>query len=218
MKKIIVLLILSVIGYKGFSQSVINSYVDENKKHAIDLMNQCHVIASIILRVAIHENAAGTSKIALYLNDHFGIKDPNSNTQIKSAYKGYEGSKDSYLDFVDKLQTRSKYKILFDKHTDYEFRQWAVGIQPVGFENSKTWATRVIAIVKKHRLYEFDNRPESYTDVMIKNSTPLSKPYTVKSGDTLGAIAKAYCTHVKNLIQNYGLKTSVLQIGQKLKI
>jgi LysM repeat protein len=222
LKKIIVLLILSIVSYQGFSQSVINNYVDENKELAVDLMNQHHVPASIILAVAIHESAAGTSKIARYLNNHFGIKGHNSNTQIRSSYKDYDGPKDSYLDFVDKLQTRSKFKILFDKYSQYEYKQWAYGIQRGGYAASKTWAAQVIAIIKKYQLYNYDNRPDDYVETVLPAATvvktTVKKTYTVKGGDTLGVIARKFGTSVKNLMQKNNLKSTVLQIGQKLKI
>ena len=218
MKKIIVLLIFNIVSFSSFSQSVINSYIDENKELAIDLMTQYHVPASVILAIAIHESGAGTSKIARYLNNHFGIKGPNSNMQINSAYKDYDGPKDSYLDFVDRLQTRSKYQILFDKHTHYQYKEWVYGIQKGGYAASKTWGAQVIAIIKKYQLYNYDNRPDDYIEKAIPQTTTVDQTYTVKKGDTLGAIALKNGTTVKNLMQKNELKNSVLQVGQKLKI
>jgi len=218
LKKIIVLLIFNIVSFSSFSQSIINSYIDENKELAIDLMAQYHVPASVILAVAIHESGAGTSKIARYLNNHFGIKGPNSNTQINSAYKDYDGPKDSYLDFVDRLQTRSKYQILFDKYTHYQYKEWTYGIQKGGYAASKTWGAQVIAIIKKYQLYNYDNRPDDYIEKVIPQTTAVDQTYTVKKGDTLGAIALKNGTTVKNLMQKNELKNSVLQVGQKLKI
>ena len=81
-------------------------YINNNVAYAQELMRENHIPASIILAVAIHESAAGTSKIAKYLNNHFGVKGKNSSKKIKSAYKGYSSVEDSYDHFVEVLQDK----------------------------------------------------------------------------------------------------------------
>ncbi len=211
------LLVLFIfISSAGFSQTATQNYIDENKDLAVELMNTYHVPASIILGVAIHESGSGTSKIARYLNNHFGIKGRNSSKKIRSAYKGYDEVKDSYQDFINILQNHSQFAVLFDKYTDYDYRSWAKGIQRGGYAASRTWSSQVIALIKYYNLYLLDNRPQGYVDP----PTPVihSTTYKVKSGDTLGKIAERYHTTVKNLMKKNHLKTTVLQIGQKLKI
>ncbi len=212
------LILLLFISSAGFSQTAIQNYIDENKDLSVELMNTYHVPASIILGVAIHESGSGTSKIARYLNNHFGIKGPNSSTKIRSAYKGYDEVKDSYLDFINILQNRSKFSVLFDKYSDYDYKSWAKGIQRGGYAASKTWSSQVIAIIKYYNLYLLDNRPEGYVEPPTPITIATSSTYKVKSGDTLGRIAERYHTTVKNLMNKNHLKSTVLQIGQKLKI
>jgi flagellum-specific peptidoglycan hydrolase FlgJ len=213
-KQLLVLFLF--ISSAAFSQTATQNYIDENKELAVDLMNTYHIPASIILGVAIHESGSGTSKIARYLNNHFGIKGPNTSTEIRSAYKGYDEVKDSYQDFINIMKSRSKFAILFDRYTDYDYRSWAKGIQRGGYAASRTWASQVIAIINYYNLYLLDNRPEGY----VESPTPVvtSTTYKVKSGDTLGRIAERYHTTVKNLMKKNHLKSTVLQIGQKLKI
>jgi flagellum-specific peptidoglycan hydrolase FlgJ len=179
-------------------------------------MNKYHVPASIILGVAIHESGSGTSKIARYLNNHFGIKGSNSSTKIRSSYKGFEAVEDSYLYFIDMLQSRSKFKILFDKYSDYDFKSWANGIQRGGYAASHTWASQVIGLIKHYKLYEYDNRPADYIEPIAAVEVTIN--YNVKKGDTLGEISKKYDTTVKNLMIKNNLKSSILRVGQKLKI
>ena len=57
-----------------------------------------------------------------------------------------------------------------------------------------------------------------YIEKAIPQTTTVDQTYTVKKGDTLGAIALKNGTTVKNLMQKNELKNSVLQVGQKLKI
>ncbi|MBK0383114.1 glucosaminidase domain-containing protein [Pedobacter sp. SD-b] len=216
LKIVLLTLFFITLNSRCFSQSVTQNYIEEHKDFSVDLMNKYHLPASIILGVAIHESGSGTSKIARYLNNHFGIKGYNNSTQIRSAYKGFEVAEDSYLNFIDILQSRSKFKILFNKYSDYDYRSWAYGIQRGGYAASRTWASQVIAIIKKYKLYELDNRPIDYVEPV--EAVKVNIYYKVKPGDTLGKIALKYHTTVKNLMKRNNLKSPILQIGQKLRI
>ncbi len=214
-KKIFLICFL-FLNFGAFAQTVTQNYVDEYKEPAISLMNEHHVPASIILGVAIHESASGRSKIARYLNNHFGIKGPNNSTAIKSAYRGFDEVEDSYQYFVGLLQRHSRFKTLFDKYTEYDYKNWAKGMQRGGYAASRTWSSQVIAIIKKYNLQQYDNRPEGYIEPV--EPVALYKVYSVKKGDTLGAIAKKHRTTVKKIMAKNHLKTTVLRIGQKLRI
>lgn len=206
-----------------FGQSAADNYMAQYKELAVKLMNRHEIPASVILGIAIHESASGNSKIAKNLNNHFGVKGSNTNKQINSSYKGYETVEDSYKDFIDMMKSRPKFKILFDKYSDYDYKNWIYGIQRGGYAASRTWAAQVISIIQRHKLYECDNRPTDYVEPVSEEvkftSTSLSSNYyKVKKGDTLGAIAKKFKTTTKSLIKKNGLKSTILQIGQKLKI
>jgi uncharacterized FlgJ-related protein len=216
MKRFLFIILIFFISSFCFAQSVTQNYINENKDFSVELMNKYHVPASIILGVAIHESGSGTSKIARYLNNHFGIKGSNSSTKIRSSYKGFEAVEDSYLYFIDMLQSRSKFKILFDKYSDYDFKSWANGIQRGGYAASHTWASQVIGLIKHYKLYEYDNRPADYIEPIAAVEVTIN--YKVKKGDTLGEISKKYDTTVKNLMIKNNLKSSILRVGQKLKI
>lgn len=216
MIKKIVLILLVFLNLNTFAQSVTQSYIAEHKEKAVALMNEHHVPASIILAVAIHESASGTSKIARYLNNHFGLKGPNNSTEIRSAYRGFDEIGDSYDYFISFLNGRSKFNSLFETLTDYDYKNWARGIQRGGYAASKTWASQVIALIKKYELQQFDNLPDDYVEPIEVVSA--YKVYQVKKGDTLGVIAKRYQTTIKTLMLKNHLKSSLLQIGQKLKI
>ena len=200
----------------AFSQSVTQEYIKQYQEKAVALMTQHGVPASITLAVAMHESASGTSKIARHLNNHFGLKGPNSNTQIRSAYRDFTNPEDSFDYFITFLQSRSKLKPLFDKYTHYDYKNWAKGIQRGGYAASRSWASQVISMIKKHNLQQYDNRPADYVEPV--EIAPRPTFYTVKKGDTLGAIAKKRGSTVSVLMQKNRLKSSILQIGQKLKL
>lgn len=179
-------------------------------------MNEHHVPASIILAVAMHESASGTSKIARYLNNHFGLKGPNNSTQIRSAYRGFETVEDSYNYFIDFLKGRTKFNSLFQKYTEYDYKNWAKGIQRGGYAASRTWSSQIIGFIKKYDLQQYDNRPDDYIEPI--EPVTVYKVYRVKKGDTLSLIAKKNKTTTKRIMVNNHLKTTILRIGQTLKI
>ena len=161
--KNLLLIWLSIIllGTTAHGQTI-QDYVEEHTGHAQELMREHDVPASVILAVAIHESAAGKSKIARHLNNHFGIKGRNSNTEINSSYRDYDDAEDSYNNFVEVLESNSSFSKLFNKYDQYDYTGWARGIARGGYASSRTWASQVIAIINKYELYQYDERPEDY--------------------------------------------------------
>jgi len=200
-------------------------YITEHAEFAQTLMRDHKIPASLILAVAIHESAAGNSRIAQYLNNHFGVKGPNNNTEIRSSYRDYLSADESYSHFVEIMETRAPFNNLFEKYDQYDYKGWARGIQRSGYAHSRTWASQVIAMVKKYELYKYDERPEDYVEPVYKSTyrrksskARVSKNYTVKPGDNLSVIAKKKGTTVKALMNKNGLKKANLKPGQRIKL
>ena len=234
MKKIFTFCFLFVIAVTVNAQTT-EDYVAEHVHHAQELMRENQLPASIILAVAIHESAAGKSKIARYLNNHFGVKGENSNTEINSAYRDYPTVDSSYNHFVSFLHSRSYFNVLFDKYDQYDYKNWAKGIQRGGYAHSRTWSAQVIALIKKYELYQYDERPDDYIETVIPavelNTKPVTKRsksrasstkkatyYTVRKGDNLNAIAERNGSTASALMKKNGLKSAALQPGQKIKL
>ncbi|WP_421941893.1 glucosaminidase domain-containing protein [Pedobacter sp.] len=199
-------------------------YIEEHADYAQDLMRDHKIPASVILAVAIHESASGNSRIAQHLNNHFGVKGPNNNEEIRSAYRDYSNADESYSHFVEIMETRSPFNNLFEKYDQYDYQGWTRGIQRCGYAHSRSWASQVIALIKKYELYQYDERPEGYEEPVYtkpvyhkKSRSRTSKTYTVKTGDNLSIIAKKKGTTVKSLMQKNNLKKANLKIGQKLR-
>lgn len=216
-------IVLLFASYATFGQSAAAKYIELYKDAAIRIMNENGIPASIVLGVAIHESGSGTSKIARILNNHFGFKGKNTSTKIQSSYKEYESVEESYQDFAFLLKDRSKFRPLFEKYSSFDYYGWAKGIQRGGYASSTTWASQVLAIIKKYELYQYDNRPADYVEQVpepVIKSSPVKETtiYKVKSGDTLSEIAEKFHTTVKAIKSRNGLKTNNLSIGQKLKM
>jgi LysM repeat protein len=207
-----------------FGQSAAARYIELYKEAAVRIMKENGIPASIVLGVAIHESGSGTSKIARVLNNHFGFKGHNQSKEIKSAYKGYDSVQASYADFAEMLKSRTKFSPLFDQYSSFDYYGWAKGIQRAGYASSRTWASQVLAIIRKYELYKFDDRPENYVEpdpepvAQTIKTTAAASVYKVRKGDTLLGIAKRYHTTVKALREKNELKSTNLSIGQKLKL
>lgn len=222
MKKFLLILIL-VTNYFFVSAQSTEAYIEAYADVAQNLAQEYHIPASIILGVAIHESAAGKSKIARYLNNHFGIKGKNSNTEIRSAYRDFPTVDSSYAHFITFLKSRSHFNALFEKYDSYDFKNWAKGIQKGGYAHSSLWASQVIALIRKYELFEYDNRPEDYVEPpdpapIYPAKRKIRKTYTVKNGDNLGSIAKRNRTTVKAIKLKNGLRSNAIKPGQKLKL
>lgn len=159
-KFLFVFLSVGLLQLSTYAQTTRN-YIEENLPLAQQLMRENNIPASIILGIAIHESAAGTSKIARYLNNHFGVKGQNDSKAIRSSYKGYSSVEDSYHHFIDFLQSRTAFSNLFTKYGDNNYAGWAKGIQRGGYAHSKTWSAQIIALIKKYDLSKYDNDPNA---------------------------------------------------------
>lgn len=193
-------------------------YIDAHKERAIKIMEKYDIPASIVLGVAIHESAYGNSKLARYLNNHFGIKGKNSSSEIKSSYKGYDSVEESYADFARFLQGRKQFNHLFNNSDNNNYRDWALGIAKGGYASSKTWSGQVIGIIRKYELDRFDQSGSAEEYLAFEESPSETKSYIVKPGDTLSKIAGKLNTTVDALQQANKLRTSRLQIGQELSL
>ena len=222
-KKIFTFCLFLLTGIVAKAQDT-EEYIAEHVEYAQGLMHDHKIPASVILAVAIHESGAGNSKIAQHLNNHFGVKGPNNNADIRSSYRDYLNADESYSHFVEIMETREPFNNLFAKYDQYDYKGWTYGIRRCGYASSRSWASQVIGLIKKYELYQYDERPEGYEEPVY--ATPVrhhtrsrrtTKTYTVRSGDNLGAIAKKKGTTVKALMQKNGMKKVNLKPGQKIK-
>lgn len=217
---------MSLLAYTSQAQTAGNTYVERYKDLAIAQMNEHGVPASVILAVAMHESASGTSKIARHLNNHFGIKGKNRVKSIRSAYKSYHSVADSYEDFIALLKKHPSFAKLFGTYSSYDYRNWVRGIQRGGYAHSTSWGAQVLGFIKKYELSQFDNAPVPFFEDLRTDTLEVEKnlitgtksdTYTVKRGDTLSDIAKKLGSSVSHLMKKNKLKNSRLQPGQTLR-
>ena len=161
-----------IIGLILFSTNVTSEFAKNNKYTlteyikifepiAIMEMNRSGVPASITLAQAILESGYGNSILAVYANNHFGIKckpDWTGETfSIGSAcYKKYGNALESYDDHSNHIKSRSWYASLFNlKITDY--KNWAFGLKKAGYAQDPYYAYRLIQIIDYYKFNGLDS-------------------------------------------------------------
>ena len=165
LKKLTILVFFIFISFSGFSQyrsHVFDEYIEAYKEWAVYHMYKYKIPASITLAQAILESGAGTSHIAIYANNHFGIKHKPewkgaviTNPNDGQLYRKYSSIQKSYEDHSLFLTQRSWYRPLFNLHiTDY--RGWAIGLQKAGYAVDKAYPQKLIRIIETYQLYLYD--------------------------------------------------------------
>ncbi|GJH41358.1 N-acetylmuramoyl-L-alanine amidase [Capnocytophaga sp. HP1101] len=178
--------------------AVTQKYIQDYKDIAMVEMQRYNIPASITLAQGILESGSGQGRLARYGNNHFGIKChatwngktiTHDDDEKSECFRKYKYAYESFEDHSQFLVNRNRYKALFDLNpTDYE--SWAHGLKKAGYATDPTYARKLIALIKKFELHQYDNQviaakggniTSSNTQV-ASVSTPkkeISKPTTV---------------------------------------
>jgi LysM repeat protein len=145
-------------------QMTAEQYIEKFKGDAIKEMLMFNIPASITLAQGMLESANGNSDLAVYANNHFGIKCHNEwsgPTFIKDddakdeCFRKYPTALDSYTDHSNFLKTRNRYAPLFElKRTDY--KGWAKGLHKVGYATDPKYTRRLLKLIEDYELYKYD--------------------------------------------------------------
>ena len=157
--------------YAGIIESVgpAQLYVRNFKEDAIKEMLLYNIPASIILAQGMLESGNGTSDLAVFANNHFGIKCHSEwagPTFIKTddakdeCFRKYPTVLDSYTDHSLFLKSRARYSQLFElNHTDY--RGWAKGLKEAGYATDPNYSQRLTDLIETHELFKYDLADQS---------------------------------------------------------
>lgn len=143
------------------------TYIETFKAVAIAEMNAYGIPASITLAQGIIESGSGSSSLAKYANNHFGIK-CTSDWKGKAYYKDddksndcfrvYKDARESYKDHSEFLK-RKRYAFLFELDKN-DYKNWAFGLKTAGYATNPKYPDLLIGIIEKYQLYQYD-APES---------------------------------------------------------
>ncbi len=218
----IFILSITAFGQQGQTQL---DYIEVFKEIAIREMDRAGVPASIKLAQGILESNSGQSTLARRAKNHFGIKcgsnwqgdsvykeddDYDANGKlIKSCFRSYKNGESSYVahsEFLRDPRKAFRYGFLF-RLDPKDYRRWAYGLKQAGYATSATYPEKLISLIERYKLYEYDNLPIFNTDTpsdivsagILQNNDV--RYVVVGQGETLEDIARNADINVRNLIQ-----------------
>jgi LysM repeat protein len=156
-----------------------NQYIDNFKDEAIKEMLMFNIPASITLAQGMLESGNGNSDLAVYANNHFGIKchsEWNGPTFTKDddakdeCFRKYPSVLDSYTDHSNFLKSRDRYAVLFElKRNDY--KGWAKGLKEVGYATDPRYTERLLELIDSYKLHQYDQ-----IDALPNITASVTKP------------------------------------------
>lgn len=164
-------------------------YIEKFKDIAIKKMIEHGIPASITLAQGLLESDNGNSALAMYANNHFGIKchkDWTGDTYVQDddkkneCFRKYKSAEQSFSDHSEFLKTRGRYAFLFElRKTDY--KGWAEGLQEAGYATNRSYAQLLIKIIEDNKLYQYDRVQETSVEKKQKKKpeTPVIQPLPV---------------------------------------
>ena len=140
-------------------------YIKNFNEVAVKEMLMYDIPASITLAQGMLESNYGNSDLAVYANNHFGIKCHekwDGQTYIKDddqkdeCFRKYPSVLDSYSDHSKFLKLQTRYGTLFElKRNDY--KGWAKGLKEIGYATDPQYTQRLLHLIEAYKLYEYDN-------------------------------------------------------------
>jgi LysM repeat protein len=138
-------------------------YIEKYSELAIAEQVRYGIPASITIAQALLESSAGSSRLAVFGNNHFGVKcgrDWTGKTILEDddhpqdCFRKYPKVIDSFEDHSLFLK-RPRYASLFNYDiTDY--KAWANGLSRAGYATDPNYAGKLISIIELYELHRLD--------------------------------------------------------------
>jgi LysM repeat protein len=228
-------LTLSCLCLTGTAFSMSSSqYIKKYKDYAIEQMLVYNIPASITLAQGMLESECGSSPLAIYANNHFGIKCHDDwageyfvkdDDERGEHFRKYQDADQSYHDHAEFLKSRPWYSFLFTySRTDY--KDWAKGLAKAGYATASDYAQHLMRIIELNHLYVYDTVLQKLQGLSIlynvKDPNLIAKQceaeYTVvRQGDCIYKISREFGIDVVTLCRNNGISLNdVLLPGRKI--
>jgi len=138
-------------------------YISAYKKIARQQMKRHGIPASVILAQGMLESSNGNSDLALFANNHFGIKCNGSwvgksyfkdDDKPDECFRKYKKTKASFRDHSRFLQSPRYASLYALDRKDY--KGWAKGLKKAGYATNPKYPQLLISLIEKYRLHRFD--------------------------------------------------------------
>jgi flagellum-specific peptidoglycan hydrolase FlgJ len=148
----------------ALSREEAEAYIKQYAKIAQTEMEKYGIPASITLGQALVESRAGTSRLAVQNNNHFGVKcfsksckkghcTNHKDDHHKDFFRKYESVWQSYRGHSECLQ-KERYKKLKTYGKDY--KKWARGLREAGYATDKKYDKKLIGVIQHYNLDKYD--------------------------------------------------------------
>ncbi len=215
----------------------VQQYIYEFSGIAKSEMKTYGIPASITLAQGILESGAGYGDLTSRAKNHFGIKCHDwegdrvyhDDDRLQECFRKYDRASESFRDHSLFLKNRKRYARLFT-FNQKDYKSWARGLREAGYATDRKYPEKLIGIIEKYRLYEFDtevlgrkNRRKSKKkdDVAVATTVSVMSQdggHLVQKGDTLYSISRRYKISVSELKAFNKLVDNNIKIGQILKV
>lgn len=238
-----IIILIAATGYAQPSEKKLSpqDYILMYKEDAVKEMLIHGVPASITLAQGMLESGNGNSALAVYANNHFGIKchdDWKGATYTMDddakdeCFRKYETVLESFSDHSLFLKNRQRYAFLFELPKS-DYKGWASGLKEAGYATHPKYAEQLIELIERHNLNQYD-KVESMSPIASKGSYTIAKPkleirealkfnhtrfIIAKPGDSFFKIATEFDLELETLLDyNDMSKTDKLLAGQKIYV
>ncbi len=215
-------------------QERVQQYIFQFSGIAKSEMKTYGIPASITLAQGILESGAGYGDLTSRAKNHFGIKCHDwegdrvyhDDDRLQECFRKYDQASDSFRDHSLFLKDRKRYARLFT-FSKKDYKSWARGLREAGYATDKKYPEKLISIIEKYKLYEFDrevlgrkSRRKNTAVAIAATPVPKSKDgeHVVISGDTLYSISRRYKISVQELKTYNNLAGNNIKVGQVLKV
>ena len=169
MKRTFIFLVamLVLLGALSADDGPVERYIRQYAPTAVSEMRRSGVPASITLAQGILESAAGTSRLAVKANNHFGIKCGSlwKGRSVKAdddarneCFRSYGSAAESFRDHSDFLRYRDRYAFLFELEPS-DYKGWAYGLKQAGYATDPAYPSKLISLIERYNLTQYDALP-----------------------------------------------------------
>jgi LysM repeat protein len=206
-------------------------YIERYKPLAIKEMQRTSIPASIKMAQALLESNAGKSQLAMFANNHFGIKcgstwngrtiyfkdddlDPLTGLLKESCFRMFDSPEASFMEHSSFLQ-KERYKFLFQLDPS-DYRAWANGLRNAGYATDVNYPAKLIKIIEDNGFFQIQpdgsERPNATPQPPIANNTTKNNDKNSNNTDNGEMVAA-----LDGVFYNNGVKAMVAKAGETPK-
>lgn len=217
--------------------------IDDIISQAVPVANANNIYPSVAIAQAILESGGGSSYLATHYNNIFGVKWTSGEkaalmtkevingkwVDIVQNFQVYPSFSESFQSYARLIRNNSIYSGTWRENT-LTYKDATAWLQG-RYATDTGYASKLNSVIAKYNLTQYDSQstnkaqPENVELQENKPATPTidnvnnSTNYTVKSGDTLGAIASKFNTTAEQLATWNSIKNvNTITIGQIIQI